>query len=228
MRARALRAPAARRYSSIVTAVGRREVRQAALAELDRRGCSGARSRPSSRARAGMSANSCAISAWRLEVLLGREAPRPALVAEDVALRRCRRALRARGSRSASRNCTGCVATTGRPSRAASATERATQRLGVRLAGALHLEVVAAGKELRPALRASRSRGLAVVGERAPARRRRAAAPGQRDQASVRLLQPLARDLGAPAVLVAQPGAREQVAQAQIARRATRTAASRR
>ena len=33
-----------------------------------------------------MSANSSAISSWRLEVLLGREALRPALVAEHVAL----------------------------------------------------------------------------------------------------------------------------------------------
>ncbi len=189
----------------------RREIRQAALAELDRE-VAAARDldRVLERVRdVGEEARHLVLA---LEVLLGREAPRPALVAEDVAggdadarfvrtevagveeLHRVRRDHR-------------------QPEPGGERHRAREQRLGVRLAGALQLDVVAAGKEPRPVLRQPLG-GLAVVGEeRLPdvARRR----PGKRDQAFA-VLQPLAGKLGPAPVLVAQPGARQQVAEAQI------------
>ncbi len=91
------------------------------------------------------------------------------------------------------------------------------QRLAVRLAVALHFEVVAAGKQACPAARQLLGRlGL-------PADERLAdvagAGAGERDQAvGRRLLQPGAREFGTPAALIVQPGARQQAAQPEVAR----------
>ena len=95
--------------------------------------------------------------------------------------------------------------------------DRARQQcFGVGETGALQFDVIAAGKKLRPVAREAlgegrliREQGLAHV---AGCRR------GEGNQAlSAAFLQPAARDLRLRAVLVAQPGARQQLAQPEIA-----------
>ena len=156
----------------------------------------------------GMSANSSAISSWRLKYCSAVKRRGRALVAEDVSARdaharlvrlevlgieelhRVRRHHRQAEPR-------------GEPHRARD------QRFGIRLPGALELEVVAAwGKRSpTPARGARRPRhGLHA----APACRP-AISPSPFDP------EPVAGELGPAAVLVAQPGARKQVAQAQVA-----------
>src|SRR5438067_2465792 len=84
------------------------------------------------------------------------------------------------------------------------------QRLAVRLAGALQLDVIAAREKLRPAPRDP----LGVLGMVRKERRGELAAeePGKRDQAVAAGLEPAWRDERPAAMLVREPGAREQFA----------------
>ena len=150
----------------------------------------------------------------RLEVLLRREQLWPALVAQHVALRDAHARLvrlevvgreelhRMRGD--------------GRQREPRGELERARdKRFALRQASALHLEVVAAREQRRPLARRALRRGRIARGQRLAD----VAGGGarKRDQpVGSQLAQPGAGEFGAPAALVLQPGARQQLAQREI------------
>src|SRR5919204_639439 len=151
----------------------------------------------------------------RLEILLGRKEPRPALVAEEIALRDAHARLvrlevlrreelhRMRGHH--------------RQPQAARERHRACQeRLAVRLPGALYLDVVAAGKNLAPVPRDPLG-ACAMVrkeggGELAVEKAR------EREEPFGRLLEPGARDQRASAMLVLEQRARQELAEPAVTR----------
>src|SRR6185503_7283585 len=89
------------------------------------------------------------------------------------------------------------------------------QRLAVRHARALDLEVVAPREELRP-LRGELLRGIRVAGRERLADVARGEARERDEALGAELGEPLARDLGARPVLVLQPRAREQLREPEI------------
>jgi hypothetical protein len=90
-----------------------------------------------------------------LEVLLGAEALGPPLVAQHVALGDADARL-VRLVVVALMNCTGCVATSGRPRRAArsalAATSTSSAAATIAPAGTLHFDVIGAGEQACPGL----------------------------------------------------------------------------
>ena len=160
----------------------------------------------------------------RREVLLGREAPRPPRVGEDVAFGDAHaRLVRAEVVARA-----GTARVRGDDRQRELARERdggGDQRVVVGMPGALHFEVVALRKPRRPfARRARRAGGVALQQRVADVAVARA---GQRDQAVGAFGEPLAPQLGAAAMLVGAVGAREPVAQLEVAVARSRRAGSR-
>ena len=191
-----------RRWSSSVTPVGRRESAAGGSCRAESSGCSAARSRRVLASACGRSANVAAISRLRLEVLLGREAPRPARIGEHVAFGDAD----ARLVRAEIRRGAGTAPDASRPPAAPSSPASAHRRGDQR---------VVVGVARRAAPRGSSGPGKRAAHARAAlARRRRVALQQrlpdvavararQRDQAVGAFVEPLAAKLRAAAMLVA-------------------------
>ena len=195
----------------------RRELGQVVLAERDRQ-IAALRDRDAVRERLGKVGEPRRHLRLRQEMLLGGEGPRAARIGEHMALGDAHaRLVRAEVVALQELDRMRRDDRQRRPRREPDG--RRHERVVVGTAGALHLEVEAAGKELRPGFRAaSRApRGVALQQRLADVAVARA---GQRDQAFGAVdANHRCRQLGATAMLIAAVGARQPVAQPQVAAR---------
>ena len=160
----------------------------------------------------------------RLEVLLGRERPGPARIGEDKApgnadARLVRAKILAAQKLHRMRRDDGQRELAGEPHC------RGDERIVVGAARALHFEVVAPRKEVRP--RARRLRRAARIALQERAADLAVARAGKRDQPVGALVQPIALQFRASAVLVGAVGARQPFGEPQDIRRAIARAAAR-
>ena len=149
-----------RRCSSIVTPAGVGKLRQVVLAERDRE-VAALRDRHAVGERLGQVGEALGHLGLRREVLLGREAPRPARVGEDVAFRDAHARL-VRPEVLARRELHGMRGDHGQRELARERHRGCDERVVVRTARALHLEVVALREPRRPVARGAR-RALGVA-----------------------------------------------------------------